>query len=93
MSYGLNLFHSTGTLSYSSTDVTWNQVASFQVNANASSSVSYPVLSGREVQVVQMFIDPPPSNRKALAHTISVSGTTVNVSGGNENALIMVLMR
>ena len=78
---------------YSSSDVTWNQVAAFQVNANASISTTYSVLQNRTVQVVQMFIDPPPTDRKATAHTISVSGTTVSVSGGNENVLILVLMR
>ena len=93
MAYGLNLYHSTGALAYSSSDATWNQVAAFQVNANASSSTAYSVLQNRTVQVVQMFIDPPPTDRKATAHTISVSGTTVSVSGGNENVLILVLMR
>ena len=93
MAYGLNLYHSTGSLTYSSSDVTWNQVAAFQVNGGASNSTSYSVLTGRTVQVVQMFIDPPPTDRKAIAHTISVSGTTVSVSGGNENAYILVLMR
>lgn len=93
MAYGLNLYHSTGALTYSSSDVTWNQVAAFQVNANASSSTTYSVLQNRTVQVVQMFIDPPPTDRKATAHTISVNGTSVSVSGGNENVLILVLMR
>ena len=93
MAYGLQTFHSTGALSFSSTDVTWNQVAAFQVGAGASSSVSYPALSGRTVEVVQMFINPPPTTRKALAHTVSVSGTTVSVSGGNETVFILVLMQ
>lgn len=93
MTYGLNLYHSTGDLTYSSSDVTWNQVAAFQVSGNSSSSTTYSVLQDRTVQVVQMFIDPPPTDRKAIAHTISVSGTTVSVSGGNENVLILVLMR
>lgn len=93
MAYGLQLFNSSGVTTFSSTDITWNQVAAFQLNANASSSVSYPALSGRTVKVVQMFIDPPPTDRKALAHTISVSGTTVSISGGNENVFILVLMQ
>ena len=93
MAYGMELFRGNNVLTYSTSDVTWNQVAAFQVNGGASNSTSYPALTGRTVKVVQMFIDPPPTNRKALAHTISVSGTTVTVSGGNENVFILVLMR
>jgi hypothetical protein len=93
MAYGLELFNSSGVTTFSSTDITWNQVAAFQVNAGATSSTSYPALSGRTVEVVQMFINPPPTDRKALAHTISVSGTTVTVSGGNETVFILVLMQ
>ena len=93
MAYGLQLFNSSGVTTFSSTDITWNQVAAFQVAAGGSSSVSYPALSGRTVEVVQMFINPPPTNRKALAHTVSVSGTTVSVSGGNETVFILVLMQ
>ena len=93
MAYGLNLFHSTGALTYSSSDVTWNQVAAFQANASQTYTNSYPVISGKTVQVVQMFINPPPTDRKAVAHTVSVSGANVTVSGGNETSFIIVLMR
>ncbi len=93
MAHGLNLFNSDGSLTFSSTDVTFNQVAAFQVSGGASVSNTYAVLSGKTVQVVQMFINPPPTDRKAIAHTISVSDTTVSVSGGNENVLVLVLMR
>lgn len=93
MANGMEIFNSSGNSVYSSTDITWNQVAAFQVNGGSSSSVSYPALSGRTVEVVQMFINPPPTDRKALAHTISVSGTTVSVSGGNETVFILVLMQ
>ncbi len=93
MSFGLAIFNAAGNTTFSSADVTWNQVAAFQVSANSSASNSYSVISGRTTQVVQMFIDPPPTDRKAIAHTVAVSGTTVSVSGGNENVLILVLMR
>lgn len=93
MAYGVQLFNSSGVTTFSSTDITWNQVAAFQVNGGSSSSASYPAISGRTVLVSQMFINPPPTDRKALAHTISVSGTTVSVSGGNETVFILVLMQ
>ena len=93
MAYGIELFNSSGVTTFSSTDITWNQVAAFQVNGGASSSASYPAISGRTVLVSQMFINAPPTDRKALAHTISVSGTTVTISGGNETVFILVLMQ
>jgi hypothetical protein len=42
---------------------------------------------------LQLFINPPPLNRKALAHTLSKSGTTINVSGGTEDVYVLVLMK
>jgi hypothetical protein len=93
MTYGMNVYQGSGALTYSSSDVTWNQVDYFQVNANGSASNTYSAISGREVLTVQILIDAPPTDRKALAHTVSVSGTTVSASGGSENAYILVLMR
>lgn len=93
MSFGLNVFNASGGLAYSSSDVTWNQVDFFLVPANGSVTNSYSVLSGREVLTVQMFVNAPPTDRKATAHTVSVSGTTVSASGGSESSYIMVLMR
>jgi hypothetical protein len=93
MSYGLNVYHSTGSLTYSSSDVTWNQVDFFQVSGGGSASNSYPIINGRDVLLLQMFINPPPLNRKALAHTLSKSGATINVSGGTEDVYVLVLMK
>ena len=45
MSYGLNVYRSSGALGFSSADVTWNQVDSFQVNGGASASNTYGVLA------------------------------------------------
>jgi hypothetical protein len=89
----MNVYNDVGNLAYSTSDVTWNQVDFFYVPPNGSASNSYPTLSGRESLLVQMFINPPPSDRKALAHSMSVSGTTVSVSGGSEAAYILVLVR
>lgn len=78
---------------YDSSSVTWNQVDFMQVPGGGSVSVYFPALLGREVLCVQMLVDAPPLNRRAVAHTIEVIGATVKVSGGSENALILVLMR
>jgi len=93
MSYGFNVFKSSGGLTYSTDDVTWNQVDFFTVAGGGSASYTYPVLSGREVLTAQMFVNAPPTTRRALAHTITVASTTVSVSGGSETTYILVLMR
>ena len=93
MTFGLNVMNASGGLTYSSADVTWNQVDFFKVDADSSASYSYPVLAGREVLTVQMFIDPPPTDKKATAHTVTVSSTTVSASGGKVASYILVLMR
>ena len=41
----------------------------------------------------QTFIDPPPVDRKMLAHTINVSGGNMTVTGGNSRAHITVLVQ
>lgn len=93
MSHGINLFAADGGVTYSTTDVTWNQVDFFQVAGGGSASNNYPSISGRAVLTAQFWINGPPANRKAIAHSISVSGTNVSVSGGSEDAYIMVLMK
>lgn len=81
-------------VAYSSMDVTWNQVDFFEVGGGGSAWRNYPVISGREVLVTQMMIDPPPLNRRAIAHTIQiVSGTYLYVAGGSERSFILLLMR
>jgi hypothetical protein len=93
MSFGLEIFASNGVTTYDSDDVTWNQVDFFSVSGGGSASNSYSALSGRDVLVQQVQINSPPLTRKAISHTITVSGTTVSVSGGSEDAYILVLMK
>jgi hypothetical protein len=93
MSFGLEIYHTNGAVAFSSNDVTWNQVDFFYVGPDGSESRYLPALSGRQVLTVQMFINPPPNDRKATAHTVTVSGLTVSASGGSEAAYILVLMK
>lgn len=93
MSFGLEIFGASGTLAYSSSDVTWNQVDLFSIGRAETRSFTYPALEGREVLVAQLLVDPPPTDRRAIAHTITVNGSTVTASGGSENAYILVMMR
>jgi hypothetical protein len=93
MSYGLNVFNTNGSLGYSTDDVTWNQVDIFYVPPNGSVTNDYPVLSGKEGRAIQVLINAPALDRKSIAHTLTVNGTTVTASGGSEAAYILVLMR
>jgi hypothetical protein len=93
MAFGLELRDSSNTVTFSSSSVTWSQVAFFAVAANGSASNNYSVLSGRTVLALQVQINAPPLTRKAIAHTITVNGTNVSVSGGSEAAYILVLMK
>jgi hypothetical protein len=91
--YGLNIYKPNHSLAYSTTDVTWNQVDFFYVAGGGSASHVYPTIAGREVLTTQVLVNSPPTNRRAYAHNVTVSGTTVSASGGSENAYILVLMR
>lgn len=93
MSFGLEILNSSSKITYTTTDVTWNQVDFMYVSGGGGVTKDFPALLGREVLCVQILIDPPPINRRAIAHNIYVSGTTVSVGGGSENAYILVLMR
>lgn len=93
MTFGMGIYSAAGALTYSSTDVTWNQVDFLNVPRGGDVWMDYPVLAGREVLTMQMMIDPPPIDRKAIAHTITVSGTVVHIAGGSENTYVLVLMR
>lgn len=110
MAYGLEVYNDLGNLTYSSTDVTWNQVDYFTrgpwVTGQLATVNTYPIIINKEVLILQLLIDAPPTNRRAIAHTIYYNNTSTNnygpaglspgqvyVSGGSENALILVLMR
>ena len=93
MNFGMQLLKASGAVAYDSSSVTWNQVDFMFAPANGSVSGYFPVLAGREVLCVQIMIDAPPLNRRAIAHTIVVNKQNVTASGGSENAYILVLMR
>ena len=78
---------------YDSASVTWNQVDFFEVPANGTVVKYYPFCNGRTMIGYQTFIDPPPVDRKMLAHTINVSGGNMTVTGGNSRAHITVLVQ
>jgi len=93
--YGLNIYRSGGELAYSSSDVTWNQVAAFRVGGGESVTHHYPAIGGMEVMTLQFLINDPPPDRAAYSHTVTVTGSegVVSVGGGNEESYILVLAR
>lgn len=93
MSHGLEVFKNSGALTYSTDEVTWNQVGVLHCLANGSVTGTFPVLEGKELLTVQVPINPPSLSSRTYAHTITVSGTTISVSGGNTDAYILILMR
>lgn len=93
MSFGFQIFDASGVLRFDSTDVTWNQVTFYSVAAGGSDSRSIPQIGGKSVAIGQIMVNPPLTDRKAVAHTVSVSGTTVTVSGGSETVYIIVLVK
>lgn len=93
MSHGIEVYDASGNLTYSTADVTWNQVDFFFVSGGGTATKYYPVIDGREVLTAQILINAPPLDRRAVAHTIDVSGIIVGVYGGSEDAYILVMMR
>ena len=93
MSFGLNLINENGAVGYSTDDVTWNQVDFIYQGAYWDQTVSVPAIVGREVMVSQFFINPPPSDRAAIAHNTSIGNGTIHIWGGSVEAYLVVLMR
>lgn len=94
--FGLKLYKADGvTVIYDSSSITWNQVDQVFVAGSSSGSWTYPLLIGREIQVIQMLINQPVVTRRCVAHTITTSNTTgvISISGGTEDAYFLVLMR
>jgi len=93
--YGIEIYKpdSTRTPIYNSNAVTWNQVDIFTVDADSSAEKTYDIIVGKEVQVQQILLNAPPVDREARAHTVTRTGKYVSVSGGNQKAQFLVLMR
>lgn len=93
MSNGIAVFSETGLLTYTTTDVTWNQVAFEYVPAGTNFAKNYPVAAGHELLVVQSMINSPPTDQRAFVNTINIAGTMVTASGASVDTYLLVLMR
>lgn len=93
--YGILIKDKNKKVVYSSNDVTWNQVDYFFAQADTTTTKTYPALIGKDSRGVQALINAPAKERESTAHTIAINPLTgqVTVSGGNEQAYILVLTR
>jgi len=83
-----------GTLQFSSTDVTWNQVDAFYKLANTNVSNTYASCVGREMLVTQILVGTPDFTRTFYANTIYTNASgSIYITGANVDTYIMVLMR
>lgn len=93
MSLGLNLINENGAVGYSTDDVTWNQVDFIYQPSYGDQTIYLPAIVNREVMVSQFFINPPPSDRAAIAHNVTTTNGYVHIWGGSVEAYLVVLMR
>jgi hypothetical protein len=91
--FGFQVFDANGVKRFDSLDVTWNQVAFYQVAASQNSSFNIPNIAGKAVAVGQIMVNPQIFTRKAIAAQITVTGTTVSVTNHTEDIYVIVLVK
>ena len=94
MSYGLSVFKASGSLGFSTADVTWQFLDQFTVNANASVSENYSVASGMTIIAQRQLFNSPPDAQEDFVPNVSISGTTVSVApqSGKSSAQCIVIV-
>ena len=90
---GLQILNSRANIVYNSSSVTWNQVDFVYVTAGTTFNRSYEVLANRETKVLLIMVNAPPANAKALAPTVTINATNINMSGGAVDVYAIILMR
>ena len=80
MSYGLSVFKASGSLGFSTADITWQFLDQFTVAANASVSENYSVASGMTIIAQRQLFNSPPDAQEDFVPNVSISGTTVSVA-------------
>ena len=87
MAYGLSIFDTNASNVFTVTDQTWLQVDYFFVGDGQSVTKSFSGLpSGVTLQTAIVFVNTPPIDEQFRTPTISISGTTVTVTGLNTSA-------
>jgi hypothetical protein len=80
MSFGIELFDALGNPTYSSEDVSWNLIGSFNAPANTSTSFSCPVYPERIVS--RLMLNQVQGDDEAYVHeyTLASNSTTLYVT-------------
>jgi len=94
VSYGLSVFKASGSLGFSTADITWQFLDQFTVNANASVSENYSVASGMTIIAQRQLFNSPPDAQEDFVPNVSISGTTVSVApqSGKSSAQCIVIV-
>lgn len=91
--YGLRIRNENNTIIYDTTSTTWNQLDTFTLVANSSYYRDYNTYGISEVIVMQTMVYEIPDDQAALAYTINIYGTSIQLSGGNQDVILTVLGR
>jgi len=79
MSYGLEIFDSSGNETFSTTDSTWTLLGVYTSNANTSTThTGVPSMPTRIVS--RLMVDQVAGDDEAYVHTYSLSGTTLTTT-------------
>jgi hypothetical protein len=92
--FGIDFFDSSGNLTLSSTDTTWNLVGHFASRPGVAASFTNQAAAGMELSTLQLQLDFIPDDQEAYVSNVTVAGHVVNVDAtGTVNSLIMVFAR
>ena len=87
MSYGMEIFDSSGTEIFSTTDSTWTLLGVYTSNANTSTThTGVPEMPTR--LVTRTMIDQISGDDEAYVHTFSLSGSTLTTTAPSSSDTI-----
>lgn len=93
MTFGIKIWGPDGTVWMDSSLVTWNIIEQFTVDAAGDVTKSYADYDGYSFLVIQIPLEVPKVDDYTYEKTISVTGTSIRIYGGNQKASILVLAR
>ena len=92
--YGYLMRDHEGIIVFSTANTAWSQVDTFLAPGNETTERQYDALRGREGTAIRTPVNPPPADRLRSLHGVDfLSGGRVRARGGEEDTLIVVLMR
>jgi hypothetical protein len=99
--HGIRITNAQGKVTYDTTMVTWNQLATVDVPANGYGRTPLPAPEAwGETMVLMFFIDAPPIDRTAVAPNATIAPTSSTpgsgemlITGGSERVLAIAFAR